>query len=407
MSLVDLTRGRSAAPLPTVLVQGLPDAGGSELLDSVRATYPHLRVAYVSAKGSRVERGDCSQCHLVQSLLEAIAQIPIREFDRLWIDVPPLLDISNLTAALDEEPRVAVHLIATCLDASRLLDDIANDRTLAESCDDAAVAGLPVDTTGGEVSILEPLSGFIETCDLIWLHGSDPEGSARRLVCRLNPRATVSSSIGEVAKALMYPRQRFHPEKTFAAAAWKQALARDSNSSHDCFRARRPFHPERFDNLVTGWPDSILRSFGSVWLAMPRDDAIVIDQFGPAGFFVRPDGRWLAGLPAREVRDLLHANPDLRDEWDPVWGDRMTELAFVAEAPLTNDWSRALEACLLTDLELRMDWSRFPNPFAELWDESLHDADDEDDAAELAEHTARSSPPLTLLPRRRSDPADP
>jgi len=406
MRLIDLTRGPSAAPLPAILVQGLPDYGRTELLDFVRRLFPHLKVAHVSAQDTDVEPTGRGPCHLVDSLLEAVATVPVRDFDRLWIDVPPLLDVSYLTAALGEEHSVVVHVVATCLDASRLLDDFTNDRTVAERCGDGVVAGLPVGTEAAEVSLLEPLSGFIESCDLIWLHGPDPEGRSRALVRRLNPGVAVSSDAEEVARAIMYPRRRFDPEKTYGAAAWKQAMRRIPTSSRECFRARRPFHPQRFDDRIAGWPESILRSFGSVWLAIPHDHAVVMDQFGPAGLFLRPDGRWLASVPAREQRDLLRAHPDLRASWDPVWADRMTELAFVADQPLTEDWSRALEACLLTDFEMRMDWSRFPNPFSDVWEEALAEIDDDDDDGP-SEGVIESRPRLTLLPGCSGDCRDP
>lgn len=85
----------------------------------------------------------------------------------------------------------------------------------------------------------------------------------------------------------------------------------------------------------------------------------------------------------------------------------MTEIAFVADKPLTQAWSHALEACLLTDAELRMDWSQFPNPFAELWDELVHDTDAADDIAGVHPHTVHASPRLTLLPSRSRDSREP
>ncbi|MBM3535397.1 MAG: hypothetical protein FJX60_20475 [Alphaproteobacteria bacterium] len=76
----------------------------------------------------------------------------------------------------------------------------------------------------------------------------------------------------------------------------------------------------------------------------------------------------------------------------------------VADEPLTEEWSRAREACLLIDLELRMDWSRFANPFAELWEEALDETDDRDDSGAQATQTG---PRLTLLPNCSGESLDP
>jgi len=51
-----------------------------------------------------------------------------------------------------------------------------------------------------------------------------------------------------------------------------------------------------------------------------------------------------------------------------------------------------------------MDWSRFANPFAELWEEALDETDDRDDSGAQATQTG---PRLTLLPNCSGESLDP
>ncbi|WP_440763868.1 GTP-binding protein [Natronorubrum sp. DTA7] len=113
------------------------------------------------------------------------------------------------------------------------------------------------------------------------------------------------------------------------------------------FRARRPFHPERFASFLRELPDGIVRSKGAAWIA-GRDVRIDISHAGPS-VRASTNGPWIAALPETQ-RDLYRSNrPNL--EWHDEHGDRRTELVFIGTETDEDRLEVALEDCLVTDEE--------------------------------------------------------
>jgi hypothetical protein len=136
------------------------------------------------------------------------------------------------------------------------------------------------------------------------------------------------------------------------------------------FRSPRPLHPERFFELVRRWPEELLRSEGIAWIASEPDLAFTITQAGPRLFDCSGNGQWLATLSGDELKQAREDHPEAFEYWNPTTGDRMTELAFAWESPSAREtrspaFFQELQHCLLSDFEMRLDWTRFRDPFRE------------------------------------------
>jgi G3E family GTPase len=132
------------------------------------------------------------------------------------------------------------------------------------------------------------------------------------------------------------------------------------------FRARRPFHPERFWNLVhSDWP-GLLRSKGFFWLSTRND---VVGGWSQAGGSAehRPVGLWWAAVPKdrwpveQEVQDYIAR------EWRTPYGDRRQELVFIGQDLPKIEMLAALQESLLNGREMSVEaeeWERqFSDPF--------------------------------------------
>ena len=128
------------------------------------------------------------------------------------------------------------------------------------------------------------------------------------------------------------------------------------------FEARRPFHPERFAELLDAFPDNVVRSKGHFWLAGREEMAIMLNVAGQS-VRVSPAGNWVATLPPEEREQQLEAVPGLEEIWDDEWGDRGTQLVLIG-TEMDHDALRGrLDDCLLTDDEMDADWSAFEDRF--------------------------------------------
>ncbi|WP_407066667.1 GTP-binding protein [Geobacillus thermoleovorans] len=55
-----------------------------------------------------------------------------------------------------------------------------------------------------------------------------------------------------------------------------------------------------------------------------------------------------------------------REKWDETYGDRLTELVLIGINMNADRIERSLDQCLLTDEEMKEDWTLLPNPFPSL-----------------------------------------
>jgi G3E family GTPase len=98
-----------------------------------------------------------------------------------------------------------------------------------------------------------------------------------------------------------------------------------------------------------------------VWLAARGDLAATVSQAGPSIQF-GPAGYWLATLPEDQQQEVLETEPDVKAKWDEQWGDRLNEVVFIGVGMNRADIEARLDRCLLTEEEMKQDWSTFNNP---------------------------------------------
>lgn len=117
------------------------------------------------------------------------------------------------------------------------------------------------------------------------------------------------------------------------------------------YRARRPFHPQRFwDTLHGSWP-GVIRAKGFFWLATRMQQVGELSQAGRLRDF-RPAGYWWAAVPEARWPDSAELRADIEARWEPDIGDRRQELVLIGvNMPEANLRAR-LDACLLTEAEM-------------------------------------------------------
>lgn len=136
------------------------------------------------------------------------------------------------------------------------------------------------------------------------------------------------------------------------------------------YRSRWPFHPQRLYNALTSgdW-DGVLRSKGVFWVSS-RPDIQVLWQQAASAVVLEPTSPWLASVPREQWRLEADELAELDERWDPLVGDRATELAFVGTDMKEQAIVAALDACVLTGDEISQGfdgWASHPDPLP-IWD---------------------------------------
>lgn len=115
-------------------------------------------------------------------------------------------------------------------------------------------------------------------------------------------------------------------------------------------------------NWFENWPTEVVRAKGFLWLAPWNDVCVLLSQAGTS-VSIQAAGRWIASYPEEDRQLFLQEEGTWREKWDETYGDRMTELVFIGIDMNADDIARSLDQCLLTDDEMKEDWTLFPNPF--------------------------------------------
>ncbi len=242
----------------------------------------------------------------------------------------------------------------------------------------------------------------VEFADVIVLNKSDlldlaELASLKALVQKLNPGAkVVPASYGRIDIAAVVHTGLFSLEKAQSAPGWLKELrgehvpeTEEYGVSSFVYKRTRPFHPGRLHALLQqqgqgqGLLDCLIRVKGYAWLASRWAHMLFWSLAGAVGHFfsVSPHDTWLAATDPAEWPEGLDLGKAM-EQWQPLWGDRRSEVVFIGVQMDKVKVEAALDACLLTPDEMDLGpagWRCFDDPFPKIAHEHGDSSDEEEE----------------------------
>ena len=389
--------------LPVTVLSGFLGAGKTTTLNHILNNRDGRRVAVIVNDMSEVNidadlvnrevtlnRADeklvemsngCICCTLREDLLIEVSRLA-REgrFDALVIEstgISEPLPVAETFTFRDENGQSLSDLAR--LDTMVTVVDAVNFPTDLDQADDLAQRGESMGEDD-ERTVADLLMDQVEFADVIVLNKSEliSHEERQRLIAmlqQLNREAEiVCASFGQAPIDKLLNTGRFSFERAASAPGWLRELRGEHKPETEeygigsfAYRAKRPFHPQRFWDAITGggWQGTLLRSKGFFWLASRFDMA---GQWSQAGGIMRhgPAGYCWSALPDKQWPQEQAQRQHILSRFDGEFGDRRQELVFIGQGLDETQMRQRLDAALLSDTELAAGpaaWAALPDPF--------------------------------------------
>ena len=367
-------------PIKIILLTGYLGAGKTTLLNHILANEEGIRAAVIvndigevnvdaaliDANGFSEMDGDlipltngCLCCTLSDDLANQLTDIAnAGKYDYIIIEasgicepIPIAYSISDFCDQTKNEGHAPLDLdnIVAVVDCARMYDEFNGGRDLLEEDID-------------EDDIESLLIQQIEFCSTLILNKADkvtPEqmSELKAIVHSLQKEAViVEATRGDVPMSELLDTNRFDFEKAYNSAAWVDAM--EHPEEHDdpevleydietfIYKRRKPFDLDKLNEYAEGWPTSIIRAKGIMWVTEHPDTAYVFEQAGRQ-MTMDESSMFVDAATEEERKQAITEYPEIMEDWDPEVGDRMNKICFIGRHMDKEALIAGLDSCLV------------------------------------------------------------
>ena len=352
--------------IPVLLLTGYLGSGKTTLLNRILKNQEGIKFAVivndigeVNIDADLIEKGGvvgqqddslvalqngCICCTLKMDLVKQLQDIlAMHRFDYIVIEASgicepapiaqTIVNIPSLGPEYVKDGYLQLDCIVTVVDALRMRDEFKNGNDLLrQHIDEEDIENLVIQQ--------------IEFCNIILLNkasevSKEELAEVRQIIRAIQPKAEIiECDYGNVELNSPHDDHHHHHHHD-------EGEAEEYGIGTFVYYARRPFDLGLFDDFVARkWPKSIIRAKGICYFKGEEDICYVFEQAGRQ-VSLRNAGQWYATMPKDELDQMMAQNPQLRNDWDDQYGDRMQKLVFIGQHLDKDQITEALDFCLI------------------------------------------------------------
>ena len=297
----------------------------------------------------------CICCTLRDEFIAEIERISNQpDIDAVFVEASGISEPSAIALSflcyLEDNPDSSVYLssVVSVVDADRIYREFMGKLSMNSDTEEGDIINLIIDQ--------------IEFCNLIILNKTDlltPEQieEVTKTIRDIQSEAEIIPCVNSKADPdKILNGAVFDYDTVLASSSVQKALnTREPDEKEACmdeygitsfvFEEKRPFDREKFMDLLESYPKELIRTKGYMWFA---DDDTHIQLFEQAGrnASITEMSEWMASYPQEELDVMFENYPDLKDDWDEKYGDRINQLVFIGKGYRKPDILEKLQSCL-------------------------------------------------------------
>lgn len=284
----------------------------------------------------------CICCNLKMDLVEQIFDIIKQDkYDHIIVEASgicepiPIAQTITMINEMYNAPLCHIDSIVTITDALRLANEFnCGEYLVKDNIDDEDLEKL----------IIEQL----EFCNIIILNkvsdiSKDSLKEVKSVIKQIQPKAKlIEADYAKVNIEDILDTNLFDFGEASMSAGWISALDNVSDEEESSevleygietfvYYRREPFNRSKFYKFIDStWDKSIIRTKGVVYFSDEKNMAYMFESAGNSKNLV-PTGPWISDLSKEEQNTIMIANPDIMDEWDPDYGDKMIKIVIIGK----------------------------------------------------------------------------
>ncbi len=351
----------------TTLLQGLLESGDNSGLALVINDMGSVNVdskviksedsSQETAKMVELQNG-CICCSLREEFMNQIEELSKDErVERILVEASGISNPASIAEGFLPSEKgsdcsgVYLHSIITVIDADRIYNEFLGE--MEEQLND----------DGEEApDIINLVMDQIEFCNTIILNKCDllPPVQIEQvinIIKQIQPEAEIiETTWGKVDTRLIFNGKEFDYDRVMNSSSLQKALARERHMddsgtdgygvSSFVYEERKAFDREKFMRfLEENYPETVIRAKGYIWFS---DDSVHAQLFEQAGknASISEATSWVAALSNDEKEEIFQDYPDVLEDWDEIYGDRMNQIVFIGRDYNKDGIIKALYDCI-------------------------------------------------------------